>query len=327
MGRHYEYVGAGRGVSRKAAIVCVWAALAVFVVGAMPAFAEAPSSKDAMPGLRFTFPWDGGFTLKGSPAAFDNFVAPVSNPIYARDPRNTTEFRPTYIWQQIPDGNTLRHGHVDVFAFPFSIALTENFSIIAIKSGAAHIDSKVLDGRDGWLNIAAGVQWTFLRDDANGFLMTAGATYEIPLGQHEVFQGKSDGEFNIFLSAGKEWGNLHVLGTTGFRLPCHKHEGSSAYYWNAHVDYKVLDWLVPLLEINGIHWIDGGREFPFNFEGGDLINLGSGDVTGNDLVTLAPGVRIVINRNLSFGVAYEFPISAREDMLNQRWTFDMILRY
>ena len=317
--------GGKQGTWRRVGTACVLGLLAVWFVSAGPALAADGSA--AEPGLRFTLPWDGGFNLKGSPEAFDNFVAPVSNPIYAEDPRNTTEFRAVYLWQQTPGDSTLQHGHVDVWAFPFSVALTENFSIIATKAGVAHIDTGLLDGRDGWLNISIGGKWTFLRDDANGFLASVGATYEIPCGQHPVFQGKSDGEFNLFLTSGKEFGNLHLLGTTGFRIPCNHHESSSAWYWNGHIDYKVLPWLVPFFEINGIHWIDGGDEFPFDFEGGDLINLGSHDVTGNDLVTLAPGVRFVINRNLSCGVAYEFPVTGREDILNQRWTFDIILRY
>ena len=318
--RRWGLDGNGKKIGWRIGMACVGGLLALWLAGATPAYG-------AESGLRFTMPWDGGFNLKGSPEAFDNFVAPVSNPIYAEDPRNTTEFRAVYVWQQIPSDNPLGHGHIDAWAFPFSIALSENFSIIATKAGVVHMDSEAIDGRDGWMDINIGAKWTFLRDDANGFLLSCGATYEAPWGSHDVYQGKSDGDFNLFLTGGKEWGNLHVLGTTGFRLPCNRNSTSTAWYWNAHVDYKVLPWLAPFLEINGIHWIDGGEEFPFDFEGGDLINLGSSDVTGNDLVTLAPGIRFPINRNLSFGVAYEFPVTGREDLLNQRWTFDVVLRY
>lgn len=62
-------------------------------------------------------------------------------------------------------------------------------------------------------------------------------------------------------------------------------------------------------------------------EGGDLFNLGSAGVTGNDLVTQAVGAKLKPRRNTELGIAYEFPLTERKGLLEDRLTVDLIFRY
>ena len=58
-----------------------------------------------------------------------------------------------------------------------------------------------------------------------------------------------------------------------------------------------------------------------------MINLGSSDVAGNDFVSMAVGATKVFNPHLSFSAAWEFPITGREDLFDNRLTTTLILRY
>jgi len=62
-------------------------------------------------------------------------------------------------------------------------------------------------------------------------------------------------------------------------------------------------------------------------EGLDILNLGSTGVTGNDIVTRAFGLKAKPRQNVELGGAYEFPVTDREGIMLERWTFDMIFRY
>ncbi len=62
-------------------------------------------------------------------------------------------------------------------------------------------------------------------------------------------------------------------------------------------------------------------------EGGDLFNFGSTGVAGNDIVTGAFGMKYKPCKNTEVGVAWEAPLTDRRDVLDNRLTFDFILRY
>jgi hypothetical protein len=94
-----------------------------------------------------------------------------------------------------------------------------------------------------------------LRDPESRSIATLGLRYEIPSGSEDVFQGKADGVFNPFLSAGWSWGNLHLLGYTGARLPVSGAD-SSFFDLSLHADYQI-GMFYPLLEWNWVHVLDG----------------------------------------------------------------------
>jgi hypothetical protein len=63
------------------------------------------------------------------------------------------------------------------------------------------------------------------------------------------------------------------------------------------------------------------------FEGNDVVNLGSDGVSGNDVVTVAFGGRVPLSKHVSLGAAYEFPVTKREDLFDQRATFNLVAEF
>lgn len=61
--------------------------------------------------------------------------------------------------------------------------------------------------------------------------------------------------------------------------------------------------------------------------GGDLFNLGSVGMTGENMVTGAYGVKYKPSQNMEVGVAYEVPYSSRKDLLQDRINVNFILRF
>jgi len=55
--------------------------------------------------------------------------------------------------------------------------------------------------------------------------------------------------------------------------------------------------------------------------------LAATDVEGNDLVTHNVGMKFKPSGNIEAGIAYEFPLTAFKDVLEDRVTVDMIFRY
>jgi hypothetical protein len=66
---------------------------------------------------------------------------------------------------------------------------------------------------------------------------------------------------------------------------------------------------------------------PLDFEGFDLTSFGSSNVEGNDVVTLGVGFRTPINACTTFGAAYEWALTDREDLFEERITCDLSYRF
>ena len=268
-----------------------------------------------------------GFIAPTDPC-FGGFISPVTNTLFFEDPRTVTELRPLYINHNIPNGSPVGGGDVQAWAMQFRIALSERLSIIANKDGYLHVTSDALGENDGWADLAAGLKYNLLRDVRNQQIVSTGFVYEIDLGDHEVLQGRGDGEFHFFLSGGAQLGDYgHWVSGSGFRIPTDRTARSQMWYWSNHWDYALTDSLYSLVELNWYHWMRSGEAAPFNFEGGDVFNLGSADVAGNDIVTGAVGGRFKATESVIFGCAWEIPLTNRRDLLHDRLTVDMILRY
>ena len=83
------------------------------------------------------------------------------------------------------------------------------------------------------------------------------------------------------------------------------------------------------MEFNWFHWTDGGDDTLglTGVEGLDAFNFGSGNVNGNDIVTGAFGAKYKPSPKYEIGVAYEVPLTDRRDIIENRLTVDLILRY
>lgn len=264
---------------------------------------------------------------------YDDFISPLTNPFFFEDPRTLTEIREIYINHWTPGNNPLfTGGQVQMIATQLRAAITDRLSLISTKSGYLWIDrdSDLVPRSNGWADMNAGLKYNLFRDPYSQMVLSFGTTYEFDFGAHKVLQGHGDGEIHAFLTGGTALpiGRSHWLSAMGVRLPMDKADRTQMWYWSNHWDYEVTDGLYGVLELNWFRWLSNGNRFPAaNFEGGDLFNLGSGNVTGNDVVTMGVGGRAKPTDNTEVGIAYEIPLTNRKDVMQSRLYVDFILRY
>ncbi|QGJ68424.1 Signal peptide-domain containing protein [Planctomycetales bacterium 10988] len=286
-----------------------------------------------------------GDIVAPSDKCFNDFVSPMTNPVYFEDPRSLTEVRFIFINQKIPGDNILQGGNFQVYAAQIRVALNERLSIIAVKDGIVDLNSQLLPDEEGFANVTAGLKYTLYRDPCQQRLLAVGAHYEIPIGSRDVFQGDGDGLFTVFTSGGFEFAEYgHVLAAGGIRIPANRTDNSQMSFVSAHVDYEVFEGILPFIEANWLHYIRGGAGDQLGgatdgFEGHDIITFGSTGVTndaenGQDIVTLAAGTKLRLTENSELGFAWEFPVTSnkgpnneRNRILNDRLTVDLIIRY
>lgn len=260
-----------------------------------------------------------------SDPCFNDFISPMTNPVFFEDPRTLTEARFIFLDHQLP--NALGGDHVQVWAMQARLALTENLSIIATKDGFIVSDSPLLN--DGFADVAAGLKYNIYKDVENQVIASVGATYEIPIGTTRSLQGNGDGEFHLFASAGAElWEGAHWVTGSGFRLPANRAVENQMWYWSNHIDQQLGQSGIYLFhETNWYHYISSAGAFGAPIGGGDLFNLGSVGMAGENMVTGAYGVKYKPADNMEIGVAYEIPYSSRKDLLEDRINVNFIVRF
>ncbi len=256
---------------------------------------------------------------------FNEFISPMTNPVFFEDPRNVTEARLIFLNHSIP--NELGGNELQLYALQLRAALTDNLSFIATKDGFVVSENPLVD--DGWADVAAGLKYNVIQDVPTQSLLSVGLTYEFPVGSSRTLQGNGDGEFNLFATGGIEFlDNWHYVTASGFRLPVDTNQESQVWYWSNHIDYQLGNTGIYFLgEANWYHWLKSGNRFPLPVEGLDLINLGSVGVAGNDIVTGALGIKYKPVDNMEIGLAWEVPLTDRRDILEDRLTIDWIVRY
>ncbi|MAT16563.1 MAG: hypothetical protein CMJ46_14985 [Planctomyces sp.] len=262
--------------------------------------------------------------LKSTPCGWSDFISPMTNPVFFEDPRTLTEARFIFLDHRTP--RSLGADSIRLLAVQLRAALTDRLSIIATKDGFIMSDSPLVD--DGWADVSAGLKYNLYADVCKQQILSVGATYELPVGTPRALQGNGDGEFNIFLSGGAEIvENVHWISATGFRLPADTTSESQSWYWSNHLDYEVIDNIYLFGETNWYHWMKSGDGGVPGIEGGDIFNLGSTGVAGNDIVTGAIGIKVKPAENQEIGFAYEVPLTDRRDVLDERYTIDWIIRF
>ena len=262
--------------------------------------------------------------IKPSDHCYDDFISPMTNPTHFEDPRTLTEARFIYMRHKVPQ--TVGGGEVNLFALQLRAAVTERLSIIATKDGFIASSNPLID--DGWADLAAGVKYNLLSDPAGQGLLSVGTTFEMHNGSARSLQGNGDGVLNFFVSGAQKINDAaHYIGSFGYRAPMDTAAETSMLFWSHHIDRKVTNRVYLLAEANWYHWLDSGNGPVNGVEGGDLFNLGSTNVTGNDIVTTAVGAKFKPSGHQEIGIAWEFPVTERRDVLDNRLTFDWIIRY
>jgi hypothetical protein len=271
---------------------------------------------------------------------FDGFISPITNPFYFEDPRSNTEARPIFLYQTIPTKNDVFHGgNIEFFGVQASVALTERWSIILEKFGGIWINPKntalpPFNGdRSGFAEVNVGPQWTFLRNERSGTLGALGLIFAIPAGATKAYQDTGSLSLVPYLTMGQNffrssYGSMNALGEIAYSFSINN-ERSDWFMTSLHLDYDVgnLHKIYPLIELDWRYYTTNGNSRVLNFEGGDLINFGSTEISGRNNLLLAAGMRYKFNECIQMGVAIEFPIVGTKDIENFRVTLDMIFRY
>lgn len=263
-----------------------------------------------------------------SDRCFDRFIEPITSSMYTHDPRSMTRIRFLFINQMIPERSLLGGGDLQVYAAQVNVAINERLSIVASKDGFISLQADGIPNQDGWANLQTGLQYVLIRDTCNQFLLSAGVIYNWSNGTSDVFQGNGDGNWEYYLSAGKELGRSHVVGTAGMNIPVDGKQASEFLFYSLHLDYMLTDKLYALVEGYGMTYTESGSRLAgATVEGGDLLNLGSTNVAGNTYASIAVGGTYKISKNVQVGVAHEVPVTGREDLLDNRTTATLSLIY
>lgn len=263
--------------------------------------------------------------FRRSDHCFDRFISPMTNPVNFEDPRTLTEARLIFLNHNV--GSAAGGGDVRLIAAQFRAAITERLSITAVKDGFIMSQNDLID--DGWADVGAGLKYNLYADPQKQRLLSTGFNYELPVGTPRALQGNGDGEYHFYLTGGAQLGDWsHWISNMGVKVEANEGEGSDLWYWSNHFDYQMNKHWYFLTELNWYTWIGaGGNPALAGVEGGDLFNLGSTGVAGNDIVTNAVGFKFKRSRHRELGVAFEYPLTEREDVMANRLTLDWIFRY
>ena len=280
---------------------------------------------------------------------FERAIRPITNPTVFDLAVPRTQAHAIFMYQNLPDSLNTTIGNVPVdgdfqhYALQLEYALSEQFSLIALKDGFIDLNpDSTLSEENGFANLAAGFKWAFLYRPEDRLSVSLTTQVEVPTGNGDVFQGTGDGALIPSLSILKLYDRFQFAETLGLHLPFDSDEESTTLFYSAHVSYALTDRFFPLAELNYFRVLDegdGGRRFNSQvggavpavaeFEGGDLINLGSANASSNrDLLTLGLGFRFRATDHLDIGAAYEIPLTDEEDnLMDSRITLDVVYRF
>lgn len=256
----------------------------------------------------------------------DKAISPVTNPLFFEDPLIHSEIRPLAIWHNVDKSFITAGGDVRVFAAQIRYAITDRLAFIATKDGYIDADFPGADP-DGWADLAGGLKYALIDDLEKELVVTAGLKFEFPTGSTRVFQGNGDGEWNPFISAIKGFGNFHVLGSAGVRLPNDWDAETASAHYSLQLDYYTCRWFIPFIAANGFTVLSEAKGPGLNVEGYDLINFGSSAAEGFTQITLGAGFRSRLHERVDFGFGYEFSATDPKGLFDDRFTVDFIFRF
>lgn len=257
-----------------------------------------------------------------------NRIEPVTNPIFFEDPSIVSSLRPIFMYHNIDSDFITQGGDVHVYALQLRYAITERLAFIATKDGYIDFDpNAVLTDQEGFADVALGFKYALIDNRPAQFILTPGFKFEIPLGNQDVFQGESVGEWDVFVAASKGFGNFHLTGNVGFRIPNDFSEKTSQFHFSAQADYYACRYFIPFVSVNGFTVLTEANRIGLDVEGSDLINFGSSHAGGSTQVALGAGFRSRVLDNVDLGAAYEKGVGSDKGLYDQRFTVDMVVRF
>lgn len=253
-------------------------------------------------------------------------IAPVVNPIYFESPLIQSEVRPIFIYDNLDKGSL--GGHAQVYAAQIRYAVTEKLAIIATKDGYIDLKPNAIGHSHGWADLAAGVKYALIDDQEKQLTVTPGLKLEIPTGNEAVFQGKGKGEWDVFVSAAKGFGAFQLMASVGSRIPNDFSANTAQLHSSVQASYFTCKYFIPFAAMNTYTTLNSASGPGLNYEGADLINLGSsGGANGYTQVVMGFGFRSRILDNLDLGFGYEKGVTNPKGLIDDRYTVDAIFRF
>lgn len=269
-------------------------------------------------------------TSVAAPALADDWLEhaanPVTNPIFFESAQIQSEVRPLFLHHRLDNG-FVGGGSVNVYALQLRYAVNDRLAIIATKDGYIDTHTPGIGNRGGWADLAAGLKYALIKDDANQFQLTPGFTVDLPTGNENVFQGTGKGEWNAFVSALKGFGDFHVSANVGARIPNDMSKNTASLHYSGQLDYYVCKWFMPFVSVNAFTTLNGAGGLPITSEGFDLINFGSGHANGQTQAAVGGGFRSRVLANVDLGFAYEVEVTSQTDIFKDRFTVDVSWRF
>lgn len=256
----------------------------------------------------------------------DHTIAPVTNPIFFEDAVIRSEVRPIFAYHNLDD-QFLGGGNAQLYAMQIRYALTDRLALIATQDGYLNINNKALSDPHGWMDLALGLKYALIDNEPAQFILTPGFTFHVPTGERDVFQGRGGGEFNPFVSFQKGFGDLHVSGNLGFRIPVNQNEQSNIAHYSMMVDYYTCRWFIPFVSFNAFSVMGDAENIGLNTEGYDVMNFGASNANGRTQGALGVGFRSRILDNVDLGVAYEKAVIKPYGLFDDRITLDVCIRF
>jgi hypothetical protein len=272
-----------------------------------------------------------------SDRAFDHFISPLSNPFYFEDPRSVSELRGLALFQKIPDAEALfRGGNTMFFGGQARLAISERWSVVLNKVGVQLFRpgrGSTLSNATGLSELWIGPKVVIIRDPEFQTLLSAGATFQIPLGSDQVYQNTGRLSIVPYVTAAQKlmstaWGTLNGMATGGYSFGTNR-DRSDFFYASAHLDFDIGNQhrFYPLAELNWFSYTTDGQARSSGPVGRDLANFG-GPSNRNNLVTWALGGRYKsASSRWEFGAAIEGPFLGPRDLFRYRFLVDLIWRY
>lgn len=259
--------------------------------------------------------------------AEQTFVEPVTSPYYHENSFITSDIRAWYLFHSFDNDGTANGGlggDVAVVAAQLRLALTDRLQFVAYKDGYAFFEDSVVND-EGYMDVAAGLKYNFYRDVEEQLYLSAGAGYQIDLGDSDVLQ--DDEQIRLWVSGDKGFDKLHLGATFNYfhAVDTESSFGNSdTISWHVHADYYVCEWFSPVVEFNGYHTVNEGT-VAVPFSGVDVANLGGGE--GEDVVTMGLGGAFRLCERVDFRAAYEFALTDYSQLFGDRITASLIYKF
>ncbi len=263
------------------------------------------------------------------------YVPPITAFIFNESPYITTEIRPFFLYHKIPDEFVTTGGSVTAVGAQLRLAVTDRLALIATKDGYVDIDfDAALPDEDGWANLAFGAKYAVIADPEEETFVTVGARYELPSGDLNSgglsIQGDGDGFIDVFVTGATMVSErAGIQGSLGVDMALDNDHDSSFLHASVHGNYEVTEGFFGVVEANVVSTVDDGTRTDSavvgSFEGVDVFNFGNND--SGTVATAAFGARLRITDSVMLGLAYEFPVTGREDIFDDRVTTDAVITF